>query len=77
MTVGNPIKVTDLSVLSQNVVFPGLVSVALNTGGLGGILLEFSLQIVLEPFSEFIVLGGISFSFLEPPKLVLEGGGLL
>ena len=90
MSVGNPIKVTDLSVLSQtrdslifklDVVYPGDALIALKLRKIGCSAeifdLEFSLQIVLKPFSESNLLSGISISFLEPPKLVLEGGGLL
>ena len=90
ITAGNPIKVTNLSVLSQtrdsltfrlDVVYPGDALIALKLRNLECSAeifdLELSLQIVLEPFSETNLLGGISFSFLEPPKLVLEGGGLL
>ena len=93
MTVGKPIKVTDLAVLSQtedslaftlDVVYPGDASIAfkLRKTGLFGCSaeifdLELSLKIVLDPFSDSSLLGGISLSFLEPPKLVLEGGGML
>ena len=92
ITVGKPIQVRDLSVRSQtgdsltfklDVVYPGLAAVALNTGVLGGygsakiLALKLSLQIVLEPFSDSSLLGGFSVSFLEPPKLVVEGGGML
>ena len=92
MTVGNPVQVRDLSVLCQSrdslsfkldVVYPGLATVGLNSGALGGycsaevLQIEFSLQIILEPFSDSSLLGGISLSFLEPPKLLVEGGGLL
>ena len=92
LTLGRHVKVTELSVVTKtreslglrlNVIYPGDASFALRLketeiGASAEILsLKFSLLIVLEPFHSDCILGGVTVSFLGPPQLVVEGGGII
>ena len=93
LTLGEPIKVTHLSIVSQtpdylgirlDLVYPGDATFALKLkkpeieASAEILSLQFSFLIVLGPFhNDSSLVGGAEISFLDEPKIVLEGGGIL